>query len=181
MQTLRWLVLSVVISFGSTGGTQAAIVGPMGDQLVGNCGETDHGPGCSVPACEQCVCALNSDCCDVEWTQSCLLTAGESCPAACYAVVGDCGVPRNVPGCSDPACESCVCGLSPLGAMCCTEDWDITCAQYAVGILFGETRCEQACLTANRRQPAPTLSVAGLLAGLCMLCGVGWYAVRRRS
>ena len=34
-------------------------------------------------------------------------------------------------GCADPYIESCVCGIDPS---CCTESWDVTCAQRAAGL-----------------------------------------------
>ncbi len=37
-----------------------------------NCCETGHGPGCSDPVIEACICALDSFCCDVDWDQICV-------------------------------------------------------------------------------------------------------------
>jgi hypothetical protein len=41
---------------------------------------------------------------------------------------GNCATPSGVPGCSDPACQSIVCGLDPF---CCSVQWDSTCAGEA--------------------------------------------------
>jgi hypothetical protein len=42
---------------------------PMG----GNCCEFDHGPGCSDPEIEACICAIDIFCCEVDWDDLCVI------------------------------------------------------------------------------------------------------------
>ena len=50
---------------------------------VGNCCNTVHGAGCSVPSIQACVCALDPFCCNNTWDSLCVSTAKNSCGAAC--------------------------------------------------------------------------------------------------
>ncbi|MHC4421017.1 MAG: DUF7901 domain-containing protein [Planctomycetota bacterium] len=47
----------------------------------------------------------------------------------CVGQLGYCGAPHANPGCSDPCCCTVVCEILPI---CCTADWDQTCADIAV-------------------------------------------------
>jgi len=50
------------------------------------CTESPTGtPGCTDPACEAAVCAVDSFCCDTDWDGICADTAGAECPALCPA------------------------------------------------------------------------------------------------
>lgn len=162
-----------------TGSVHAAANPPTGNEAVGNCGDTTHGPGCSDAACAACVCDQEPSCCSQDWDNTCL-SAALSCPAECFAVVGNCGDPRPEAGCSDALCEACVCNDWALPS-CCTTEWDEGCAQAADGVLGDNTTCQPVCLLANRTEPAPALSWPGLTAALLALGGVAWRQRRRRA
>lgn len=89
-------------------------------------------PGCpGDPGVEACVCAIDSSCCDTEWTDTCVDTAQNDCGLACMGAGGDCCAPSGGLGCDDMAVSDCVCALDPF---CCDTQWDDICvseAQYA--------------------------------------------------
>ncbi len=176
----RFIAIAAVVgicSLYSAPGAQGAASTPMGDQLVGDCGTTDHGPGCSDAACEACVCAADADCCAADWDEDCLFEAGQ-CHAECFAVVGDCGDPHDSPGCSDAACEACVCGEF-LQGQCCANPWGSACVEAAAGALFGDDVCANTCLIA-RRQNVPALAAPGIAALFTVFGALAWHRLRRR-
>jgi hypothetical protein len=176
------VVGTVLLLLASAPAAPAAINPPQNpDQYVGNCGDATHGAGCNDPACQACVCNESPDCCTDDWDSQCLGIAGDSCPAECFAVVGNCGVPRPEPGCSDPLCEACVCAqFDALGASCCETEWSDSCAQIADGILANNDNCLPVCLLANRTHPAPAISAYGLFAAVLAASGIAWWRLRRR-
>jgi hypothetical protein len=62
-------------------------------------------------------------------------------PDPCADVVGgppsNCCTATGIPGCTDPECEACVCGID---AFCCDVSWDSICAGEA------QNRCADPCL-----------------------------------
>jgi hypothetical protein len=118
------------------------------DFCISNCCcPPNDGLGCDFPACEDCVCGLDSFCCEVLWDESCCEAAetvcGETCLLGC-GIVGDggadancCCPPEGGLGCADEVCEDCVCGLD---SFCCEVEWDLICCQEA------ENECGPACL-----------------------------------
>ncbi|MFQ5415088.1 MAG: hypothetical protein ACE5E6_11580, partial [Phycisphaerae bacterium] len=50
----------------------------------------------------------------------------------------DCCFDNGTPGCDDPACESCVCGIDPF---CCDTSWDGICAGEAANECAGSCPC----------------------------------------
>lgn len=62
LTALRVLLLSAVAGFAS----------PRFLQAASDCCETGHGPGCSDPVIEACVCAQDAWCCNVEWDGKCV-------------------------------------------------------------------------------------------------------------
>lgn len=83
--------------------------------------------GCGEKPCQDCVCALDSNCCDLEWDAICAARAGEDCERRCTCEpVSDCCFGRDEPGCQDPFCEACVCDIDEF---CCDEFWDTGCAE----------------------------------------------------
>ncbi|MCH8851071.1 MAG: hypothetical protein IID41_00300 [Planctomycetes bacterium] len=67
--------------------------------LTHDCCEVGHGPGCSNPQIEACVCAVDPFCCVVDWDSQC---AGEVKNFGC----GDCGGSGNgVPDECEPDCN----------------------------------------------------------------------------
>jgi hypothetical protein len=167
--------------------------------LLGNCGDTSHGTGCSVDACASCVCSGDVFCCGDSWDEICVGEAAEFCSAQCLdgMVVGNCGVSDQSTeliirgasnqssqaadvtpklGCSISSCEDCVCEEE---AACCSKSYDSSCVAIAATI------CAESCLEeaggpagANAAQ-APTLngSMLALLTVFLAACG----AIRLRS
>jgi len=95
-------------------GYALVVSGPIGSATGGECGNGVVDPG-----------------------ERCDPGAGE-CPAQC-----DCCNAYEGLGCSDPVCETAVCGLDPF---CCSTEWDDVCA----GLALDQPEC-QACCT-----PAPS-------------------------
>ncbi|HRX86645.1 MAG TPA: hypothetical protein P5572_16600 [Phycisphaerae bacterium] len=69
-----------------------------------DCCATGHGAGCSDPTIQNCVCALDSFCCDVEWTQSCVDEVSLFGCGACSGLEACC-LPS---GCSDEFPSDCI-------------------------------------------------------------------------
>ena len=86
-------------------------------------------PGCGGCACEECTCAIDSFCCDVQWDESCVALCKDDCGMDCGPVVNpnDPGCKAGTsPGCGGCSCESCVCGLDNY---CCNNAWDSICVE----------------------------------------------------
>jgi len=94
----------------------------------GDCCEEQDVTGCGAKGCQNCVCALDSNCCDDVWDGICAARAADECASRCPCeATSDCCEERvGESGCSDSACESCVCELD---SFCCDEFWDEGCAQ----------------------------------------------------
>lgn len=172
------LVMAILVTVLVAAAAHGAANPPTGNEVVGDCGDTTHGPGCSNAACEACVCDQVPECCSQDWNQPCL-AAALSCPAECFAVVGNCGDPRVAPGCNNAICEACVCNQWALPT-CCTGSWSESCAQAAVGVLGDNTICQPACLLSNRPEPAPVLSPVGVGIGVLALTAIAWRRRARR-
>lgn len=111
------------------GETEFGTTGDFGNQLC--CAE---GTGCAHTATEQCVCELDSSCCEGdEWGETCVALATESCNAC---TSDDCCTPQNDGGCSDTTVQDCVCALDDY---CCEAEWDYICADLATSDC--EARC----------------------------------------
>jgi hypothetical protein len=83
--------------------------------------------GCGDKECQDCVCALDSNCCELEWDGICASRAADECERRCMCEpVNDCCVAGEQAGCSLTACEACVCGID---SFCCDEFWDTGCAE----------------------------------------------------
>jgi hypothetical protein len=57
------------------------------------CCETRDEPGCSDPEVEACVCALDPSCCDLSWSEGCLLVIDLFGCADCQTLTGPNGIP----------------------------------------------------------------------------------------
>src|SRR5262245_13988695 len=89
----------------------------------GDCCSAHAGPGCDVPACQECVCGIDSFCCSTEWDDDCVQSAENTddcaancpCPTATPTMLptpgGDCCGAHDGPSCDDEACRTCVCDL----------------------------------------------------------------------
>ncbi len=113
---------------GTTGGETVGStgVGTTGGFDVGPCCEAvGAGGGCLHQPTQECVCAIDSGCCDDAWTAECAALAESDCNAC---TSGDCCAPQGSAGCNDEAVETCVCGLDDF---CCNEAYDEICANLA--------------------------------------------------
>ena len=105
-----------------------------GDYETGDCCLVHEGPACNNPRCCDAVCALDAFCCDFAWDQVCLYLARQAiecdCSYDCGEIcAGDCCDANGTPGCNDVNCCTAVCLLD---IFCCTNEWDIYCAQQAL-------------------------------------------------
>lgn len=80
---------------------------------TGPCCEPHGGLGCTSPAIEACVCAVDSYCCTTSWDEQCATQVETFGCAACIVVT------------PAPSCYGACGGESPDGCWC-----DATCAQY---------------------------------------------------
>ena len=60
------------------------------DEFVASCGPFDT-PGCNGCSCEDCVCAIDSFCCDVAWDELCM----EACDTACGGCEAEVDLPPD--------------------------------------------------------------------------------------
>ena len=90
------------------------------------CFAQDDG-GCSDATCEAEICALDSTCCDTQWTQACADLAETNCQV-CNPL--DCCGAHPQPGCSTPSCQQIVC--EEWDQWCCDQEWDEWCVQLAM-------------------------------------------------
>ena len=98
------------------------------DCPCGDCCDAQDVPGCGAKGCQACVCAFDANCCGDVWDGICADRAATECALRCPCeTTSDCCEARvGEAGCSEAACESCVCDLDPF---CCDEFWDEDCAQ----------------------------------------------------
>ena len=58
-----------------------------------NCCDDDHGPGCTDPEIEECVCFYDDYCCDADWDYTCVgYVTSQNCGTCGAGVHGDCVV-----------------------------------------------------------------------------------------
>ena len=106
--------------------SECAIACPCGDCCAPQPSESGI-VGCGEKLCQDCVCALDSNCCDVEWDGICASRATGECDLRCSCEpLNDCCFGREEPGCEIPTCEACVCDIDEF---CCSEFWDPGCAE----------------------------------------------------
>lgn len=108
---------------------------------VSDCCVGHEGGGCSDSACEACVCAADSFCCN-EWDQTCADEAAINCALDCPCPApGSCCDPHETASCDDLRCRDCVCDRD---AFCCSEEWDQGCADQATNECALDCACEPA-------------------------------------
>ena len=108
------------------------------ESAVGNCGiechnestccATSNGYGCGDSTIETCVCNLEPECCNINWTVQCMFLATDSCMADCFSDEDCCTAVPDVPGCEEPQVWECVCSMD---AFCCDVEWDGMCIMTA--------------------------------------------------
>ncbi len=100
----------------------------------GDCCVANGSVGCDNADCQTFVCANDAFCCDNTWDSICASAAIDSCEVCGAggggggAGDGDCCQSNGTPGCSDPSCQSSICGADPF---CCSMSWDGLCADAA--------------------------------------------------
>ncbi|MBC8072070.1 MAG: pre-peptidase C-terminal domain-containing protein [Deltaproteobacteria bacterium] len=140
------------------------------------CTDTDM-PGCEDPEITECVCAIDSFCCDNEWDNLCAGKAQSECGLDCGGGTGHDCCTAGESGCDDATVQACVCAGDPF---CCETEWDATCVEK-VGSLLCDRACEPddadgACCEAH---PGTTgCEVDSVEACVCAMddvcCNQGW-------
>ncbi|MCX4244700.1 Ig-like domain-containing protein [Paraliomyxa miuraensis] len=110
-------------------GRAAADCGGCGGMMGTNedCCTAQQTPGCTQPAIQACVCALDPFCCNTQWDSVCVGRVGNDlCGPSCDPDDGDgpCCQANGTPGCEVNAVETCVCMADPF---CCNTMWDADC------------------------------------------------------
>lgn len=109
----------------------------QGEEATGGCGGSGSccvghgGPGCEDFSCCEDVCAENSLCCLIGWTDECASLAGILCTDVCAGTCpseGTCCQSHTGGGCDDALCCDLVCNDTPS---CCEAIWSNTCANLA--------------------------------------------------
>ncbi|MEO8603820.1 MAG: hypothetical protein ABI629_14695 [bacterium] len=96
---------------------------------AGSCCAGHDGVGCEDRDCQDCVCELDEPCCGAVWDETCAQEAASSCGSRCAeCTTNNCCAPREAAGCSQDACEACVCEID---GPCCSGVWDQQCASEA--------------------------------------------------
>ena len=98
----------------------------------GDCCLQQQVAGCGEEVCQECVCALDSNCCDADegiWDGICVAQASTGdCANRCSCEPpSNCCVSRpDEAGCEISECEACICAID---SFCCDELWDSGCAE----------------------------------------------------
>lgn len=112
-------------------GTGDADTEEEGGGADGNCCAAQDAPGCDDLVVQSCVCELDPYCCDEAWDEACVNTAklSECAPACAGAELAqlDCCSSSEVPGCTEPEVQDCVCSVDPF---CCAQQWDAACVDH---------------------------------------------------
>lgn len=103
----------------------------------------DHGTqGCSDTVCADCVCELDPFCCEMAWDSQCVgevfADCADTCPCTEVVSEASCCTAHDGVGCSNIACQACVCSVD---AYCCSVAWDIACVDCAEGGAGFEGAC----------------------------------------
>lgn len=107
----------------------------------GSCCEPGLGPECGDPAITECVCAIDSWCCEKEWDAICADLVQDAGCGSCGDVGpsstdnASCCAPQAGPGCVMNDVALCVCQTDPY---CCDMFWDGTCASEVELLGCGE-------------------------------------------
>lgn len=97
-----------------------------------DCCAATEGAGCGLDDVQECVCAIDSACCDEAWTGTCAALGVTDCDNSCPGIEikgeGGCCEPTAAPGCDDLSIQLCTCALDPF---CCDQEWDGLCIEQA--------------------------------------------------
>ena len=97
--------------------------------------------GCGEKICQECVCAFDDECCELEWDGFCADQARGECDrrCECEAQTSNCCEAREgESGCELSACEACVCNED---SFCCNEGWDNRCATELTAVAACAADC----------------------------------------
>ncbi|MBM4111449.1 MAG: hypothetical protein FJ254_08870 [Phycisphaerae bacterium] len=114
---------------------------------TGSCFTQHQSPGCDDSYCCNAVCSFDPDCCTNRWDGQCTSLADNLCEKQDQnwncPCVGSCFTPHeDTPGCDESACCTAVCAQLPS---CCTDGWDLACANLARSICCGTIGCASGC------------------------------------
>lgn len=103
-----------------------------------DCCTTSSTSGCSDRAVLACVCQGDAFCCSDEYDGVCVTQAQSLCGLSCdpRPPESDCCAPSDVPGCTRPEVQACICDIDPF---CCIFRFDDNCVNLAAA------RCAGAC------------------------------------
>jgi hypothetical protein len=126
---------------GDAGANEAA-AGDAGPPPTNDCCTTSATAGCNDATVAACVCAGDPFCCSAEYDDSCVTNAISRCALDCddRAPTSDCCTPSDVPGCTLPDVQACICDIDPA---CCVLRFDQNC------INIGTSQCGSACGAAD--------------------------------
>ncbi len=106
----------------------------------GSCCETAEEGGCGDEEVEDCICAVDAQCCLSGYDQLCIDQAVASCSLQCEQPLpdSDCCEASEVGQCTDDEVNACVCAFDPY---CCNVSYDENCV--AMGITYCGASCEE--------------------------------------
>jgi hypothetical protein len=104
---------------------------------TGDCCVAHTTGGCATASVQTCVCNQDSFCCDVQWDNTCVSIAQNSCSACGGGPNQGCCTVQDTPGCTDSSIQACVCATD---AWCCTNKWDAVCVNKV-----GTSLCAPSC------------------------------------
>ncbi len=166
----------------------------------GDCCTAHNGVGCSDPDVTQCVCAMDTFCCNTQWDGICAGEAQNDCGAQCGCIPacdgkecggdgcgGSCGTCLDNAVCTpdglcevvcQPKCNGKECGPDGCGSTCgscganeqCTAQGQCLCVPNCVGKQCGPDGCGGSCGTCGQFQ---SCTGSGKCAIVTPLCGDG--------
>lgn len=124
------------------GASQSTDAGDAGSAPSNDCCSTSASSGCADATVAACVCAGDPFCCSTEYDESCVTSAVSRCQLDCddRAPTSDCCTGSDVPGCTLPEVEACICDIDPA---CCVLRFDQNC------INLGISQCGAICGAAD--------------------------------
>ena len=157
----------------------------------GDCCLVHESPACDDERCCDAVCLQDPFCCDAGWDDLCVFLARQSpeCPSCSFdcgdLCAGDCCEANGTPGCNDTECCTIVCLLD---VYCCSNEWDLYCAQAALTNCNGQN---DACPAPECGDPlaggccfqngSPSCNDEACCESVCLedpfCCSVGWDEV----
>lgn len=115
--------------------------------FAGDCCSPHRDAGCDDPEVSDCVCAVDSFCCEEEWDEVCVDLMNDlgcmTCPSTKLPPqTGSCCDATYGRGCLDAGVNDCVCAIDPF---CCQVQWDETCVSLVEARSCGQCLQEPCC------------------------------------